>query len=136
MMTEEFQKGLSFQEHSMDILDDTAEKLFRQQTGILSTYYNRRSGLLAAHLQSRPFTVHRVSLGVSMVIDYIKQIRFMDMKKTSTGKKKRIYEPIYNKPLYGFLFGYAYYRLQLGLLEYLRANTTAKVNSLFIEIPT
>ncbi|MFH0757330.1 MAG: hypothetical protein V2B15_08595 [Bacteroidota bacterium] len=136
MLSDNYKKGLSFIDHSAEVLEDTAEKLFHQQQGILSTYYNRRTGTLQAHLQSRPFNVHKSSSGVNLIIDYLTQIRFMDLKKTATGKKKRIYEPIYNKPLYGFLFGYAYHRLRLGLLEYLRQNTTARVNTIHIEIPT
>lgn len=136
MYSDEFKKGLSFVDYTSTVLDDTAVKLLHEQQGILTTYYNRRTGTLQSHLQSRPFTVRKSASGMSLVIDYLSQIRFMDLRKTGSGKKKKIYEPIYNKPLYGFLYGYAYYRLQMGLLEYMRANTTAKVDTIFIEIPT
>lgn len=136
MLSQQYKKGLSFIEHSASVLDDTAQKLLREQSGILSTYYNRRTGDLARHLQSRPFNVHRSGSGVSLVIDYYAQIRFMDLKKTVRGKKKKVYYPIYNKPLYGFMFGYAYHQLRGGFLEYLRNQTTAKVNTIHIEIPS
>lgn len=136
MLSEQYKKGLSFIEHSTAVLDDTAEKLLHEQRGILKTYYNRRTGTLQQHLQSRPFNVRRSATGVNLIIDYLAQIRFMDLKKTSRGKRKKIYHPIYNKSLYGYLFGYAYHRLRLGLLEYLRQETTAKVNTIHIDIPT
>ena len=63
------------------------------------------------------------------------QIRFMDLKKTAFGKRKKIYHPIYNKPVYGYLFGYAYDRMRFGLTNYLRQETTAKVDAIQIEIP-
>jgi len=135
MLTEQYKKGLSFLDHSTEVLDDTAEKLLKQQRGILSTYYNRRTGTLQSHLQSHPFHVKKSSAGADLVIDYLAQIRFMDLRKTVKGKNKKIYHPIYNKPLYGFLFGYAYYRLRMGLLEYLRQETTAKVDTIHIVIP-
>lgn len=135
MLTEQYKKGLSFIDHSAEVLEDTAEKLLKQQRGILSTYYNRRTGTLQSHLQSRPFHVKKGASGSNLVIDFLAQIRFMDLRKTAKGKNKKIYHPIYNKPLYGFLFGYAYDRLRLGLLEYLRQNTTASVNTIHIDIP-
>ena len=135
MITDDFNKKISFADQVTEVLEETGEKLLRHQGILLSAYYNRRSGVLANHLAGRPFTVRRGASGVNLVIDYLSQIRFLDLKKTAKGKKKKIYEPIYNKPLYGFLFGYAFHRLQLGLLEYLRQNTTAKIESLFIEIP-
>lgn len=135
MLTEQYKKGLSFIDHSAEVLDDTAVKLLKQQRGILSTYYNRRTGTLQSHLQSRPFLLKKSSEGTNLILEYLAQIRFMDLRKTSKGKNKKIYEPIYNKPVYGFLFGYAYHRLRLGFLEYLRSNTTASVDTIHIEIP-
>ena len=136
MLSQQYKKGLSFVDHSAAVLEDTAEKLLHEQRGILETYYNRRTGTLARHLQSRIFNVKRSERGVSLIIDYLAQIRFMDLRKTASGKRKKIYHPIYNQPLYGYLFGYAYHRLRLGLLEYLRQGTTAKVNTIHVEIPT
>jgi len=135
MLSDQYKKGLSFIEHSAEVLDDTAVQLLREQRGILTTYYNRRTGTLQSYLQSRIFNVKRSGAGVNLIIDYMSQIRFMDLRKTSRGENKKIYHPIYNKPLYGFLFGYAYHHLRLGLLEYLRQETTAKVNTIHIETP-
>ena len=36
-------------------------------------------------------------------VPYPKHTRFLDMKKTRTGKKKRRYEPIYNNYVYGYI---------------------------------
>ncbi|MDA3821324.1 MAG: hypothetical protein PF450_01740 [Bacteroidales bacterium] len=136
MISQNNTKKVLLIDYTADVLIDTAEKLLHEQSGILETYFNRRSGTLARHLKSRPFHVKRNSTGVSLTIDYMAQIRFMDLKKAASGKKKKIYHPIYNKPVYGYLFGYAYDRMRTGLTEYLRQETTAKVETLTIEIPT
>jgi len=128
-------KGLLI-DQTAEVLVDTTEKLLQEQSGILETYFNRRTGTLARHLASRPFHVNKTAAGVSLTISYMAQIRFMDLKKAASGRKKKIYHPIYNKPVYGYLFGYAYDRLRFGLTQYLRQETTAKVDAIQIEIPT
>ena len=42
------------------------------------------------------------------------------MKKGAGGKKKKNYEPIYNKYVYGYLYGGLYYRLKVALGGYVR----------------
>ena len=135
MISQNNTKKILLIDHTAEVLVDTAEKLLHEQSGILETYFNRKSGILARHLASRPFHVKKSSSGVRLVIDYMSQIRFMDMKKTAFGKRKKIYHPIYNKPVYGFIFGYAYDRMRFGLTNYLRQETTAKVDAIQIEIP-
>ena len=42
------------------------------------------------------------------------------MKKGKGGKKKKNYEPIYNKYVYGYLYGGIYRRLKAALGGYVR----------------
>ena len=135
MISQNNSKKILLINHTADVLVDTTEKLLHEQSGILETYYNRRTGTLAQHLKSRPFNVKKSAEGVRLIISNISQIRFMDLKKTAAGKRKKIYHPIYNKPVYGYLFGYAYDRMRGGLTQYLRQETTAKVDAMKIEIP-
>ena len=42
------------------------------------------------------------------MINYPGTIRFLDLKKANNGKKKRYYTPIYNRPLFGHIYGSGY----------------------------
>ena len=75
-----------------------AEVLLESQAAIASANYSKRSGQLSDALQGTP-SVQSMSVTVS----YPKHIRFLDMKKSRYGKKKKIYAPIYNKQVYGHL---------------------------------
>lgn len=41
-------------------------------------------------------------------LNYPATIRFLDLKKTKSGNKKRRYTAIYNRPLFGHLYGRGY----------------------------
>ncbi len=41
-------------------------------------------------------------------LSYPATIRFLDLKKTKSGNKKRRYTAIYNRPLFGHLYGRGY----------------------------
>lgn len=75
-----------------------ADRLLAHQANIASASYNSRTGSLARALASKA-TVQDTTVS----IPYPVHIRFLDMKKTRTGKKKRAYTPIYNRYVYGYL---------------------------------
>lgn len=75
-----------------------ADKLLAHQASIARASYNTRTGSLARALASRA-TVKDATVSVP----YPVHIRFLDLKKTRSGKKKRHYTPIYNKYVYGYL---------------------------------
>lgn len=50
------------------------------------------------------------------------------MKKGTGGKKKKNYEPIYNKYVYGYLYGGIYRRLKAALGGYVRRVITHNLN--------
>jgi hypothetical protein len=118
---------------------NTVDEITKEQAGIAKTYYNKRSGDLISNLTGRNFDVMTFSSGVKLIIDYVKYIRFLDLKKTGRGYKKKNYHPIYNKPLYGYIYNFTYPKLRYGLAQTLRENTTAPLKALFkdpIEIGT
>ena len=135
MISQDFTRDFSLINHTQSVLMETVEKLLEEQGEILETYYNKRTGNLARDLQSKPFNIKKSEAGVQLVINYMSQIRFMDLKKTKFGKKKQIYHQIYNRYVFGYLFGYAYNAFRSGILNYLRQETTAKVDAIKIEIP-
>jgi len=104
MFTEEFQHRVG------SILQEQADALIDTQRDIASTYYRQRTGQLISSLSQRP----AVS-GMKIRIPYPLHIRFLDMKRTSTGKRKKGQKPIYNKYIYGFLYSGTYRRLSRGI---------------------
>lgn len=77
-----------------------AEALLGKQASVLSSTYNERSGLLSRALNDTP---NLGGDGLSVELSYPIHIRFLDLKKTASGKKKKRYAPIYNKYVYGYL---------------------------------
>ncbi len=118
-------------EQVSSIFYDTADELLKEQAGIAETYYNRRSGDLISNLTGRNFAVMSSSRGVRLIIDYIKYIRFLDLKKTAKGKKKKNYHPIYNRPLYGYIYNITYPKLQNGLSNNVRERTVKPMKAIF-----
>ena len=100
----------------------TGERVIAQQRDILKAHYRRKSGKLAGNLSSRPFSVMRTAAGARLLINYLIRIRFLDLKLTKRGRVKDRYYPIYNKPLYGFVYGYAYGALRWGLTSNIKDN--------------
>ena len=110
-------------EQTASIFYETGSELLTEQAEIAKYYYNRRSGDLLSMLSGRNFSVMSSSRGVKLVIDYLKYIRFLDLKKTAKGKKKKIYQPIYNRPVYGYIYNVTYPKLQNGLSSNVRERT-------------
>ena len=117
-----------------DILTDTGIRLTREQAAIAETYYNRRSGFLSSRLKSKPFIVSASGTGANLIINYPLYIRFLDMSKAGSGKRKKVYFPIYNRPLWGYIYGYAYKLLRLGLSNNIRDRIFGAEKKIKIEI--
>lgn len=118
-------------EHTATVFYNTGDELLKEQAGILKTHYSRRSGGLISMLTGRNFDVIMLSTGVKLIINYLKYIRFLDMKKTAMGKKKKVYQPIYNRPLYGYIYNVTYPRLRYGLSENIRNRTVEPLKAIF-----
>lgn len=97
------------------LLMEQGEQLLATQKMIGSVYYVNRTGRLLDSLGQKP-TVNNMQ----MTIRYPLHIRFLDMKKGRSGKKKKNYEPIYNKYVYGYLYGGIYRRLKAALGDNVR----------------
>lgn len=97
------------------VFREAGKQLTQKQDRVLNNVYVRHTGELSALLSSNPTTVQNTSDSATMRIRYMAQIRFLDLKKTAKGKKKKRYRPIYNKYVFGFLMGYTYNHLRQGL---------------------
>lgn len=103
-----------FAQFAAEVLSDTAGRLLNQQSGIADTYL-RRTGSLAEKLASPIYNVVANEDGANLTINYPAKIRFLDLKKTRRGRLKKVYYPIYNRPVYGYIYGYALARLRAAL---------------------
>jgi hypothetical protein len=131
MITHELNEA-RFGQFAAEVLADTAGRLLPQQSNIAGTYLNR-TGWLANKLSSGIYSVTENEDGANMVIDYPARIRFLDLKRARSGKIKKVYYPIYNKPFYGMVYGYAFARIRAALNTNIR-EAMATEGTLKIEI--
>lgn len=80
------------------LLKNQATALLAHQKAIADSFYNKRTGSLAQALSGAPEVED-----MKVSIPYPKHIRFLDMKKTKLGKRKKRYAAIYNRYAYGYL---------------------------------
>lgn len=123
---------MRFGQFAAEVLSETGSGVTKQQSGIADVYL-RRTGWLAEKLSSGIYEVSGNDDGATMIINYPKQIRFLDLKKSVLGRLKKVHYPIYNKPLYGYVYGYGFARLRAALNSNIR-DATAVEGILTIEI--
>lgn len=121
-----------FQHRVGDFLADQTRDLLHKQLSISKAVYTERTGRLNQYLSGGYVRTDRARMEV--VIPYPVYIRFLDMRrasvrtrvvdrtvirnhkkvvvKQSVGRKKRVYAPIYNKYVYGYLKNATYRRLR------------------------
>jgi hypothetical protein len=131
MITQQLNQ-VSFAQYAAEILADTGGRLLKQQSDIADIYL-RRTGWLAEKLLSGIYQVTQTTDGANMVINYPDYIRFLDLKKIRSGRMKRVYHPIYNRPLYGFVYGYAFARLRVVMNSNIRDAMAVK-DKLTVEV--
>ena len=107
------------------LLKEQGDQLLATQKMIATVYYVQRTGELLRSLDVEP-TVNNLKL----TIQYPLYIRFLDMKKGSGGKKKKLYEPIYNKYVYGYLYGGIYRRLKAALGNHVRRSIISNLSNI------
>jgi len=106
--------GQLYSEFTAQVLRNAAPKIMSEQADRIYTYFNERTGHIGDSLQNQSFRVIKMGDGAVLQFDYLLDLRFLDMKTTKYGKKK-VYGPVYNKPLWGFVYGYIFGTLRYGL---------------------
>ncbi len=122
MLSQKHKKTLLHRKFTANVLAESAESIYKEQAAVAKTYIHRESGGLVAKLQARPFTVVPSGSGAILTLEYLKYTRFLDMKKTPRGAKKKNYHALYNKIFYGTIYGYTYNALRYGLTGAVREN--------------
>lgn len=95
------------------IVADSAQTIFslllNRQSAIADIDYNRRKAPhLADELTPALVDITSGENDVQIQINYPSTIRFLDLKKSKSGKKKKVYTPIYNRLLFGHVYGSGY----------------------------
>jgi len=114
MVSEKYIRGMLYEEFAARVLQAAGPKILNEQADRVEAYYNVRTGHIAAALRQHSYTVRKMAGGAVLQFDYLIDLRFLDAKTTKNGKKK-IYGPVYNKPLWGFVYGYVFGTLRYGL---------------------
>ncbi len=101
MITEKYIKAVA---------EGKAEDMLKKQAEIASRHYSGGTGRLLASMSTAP-----VMHGKRLTVSYPLYIRFLDLSRTATGKRKKNYHQIYNRYTYGYLFTGIYVRLCQGI---------------------
>jgi hypothetical protein len=116
MISDKYIKGMLYQEFRAQVLQKAAPMIMREQAERVYAYYNRQTGHIYDSLQAQTFNVLRMQGGAVLNFGYLIDLRFLDMKTTTaSGHIKSSYGPVYNKPLWGYVYGYIFGTLQWGL---------------------
>jgi hypothetical protein len=114
MISDSFNRGMLYQEFVSRVLQAAAPKIIKEQHARVYTYYNKRTGHIGEALSTQAFKISGSPGSAILEISYLIDLRFLDMKTTRYGKKK-LYGPVYNKPLWGYVYGYVFGTVRYGL---------------------
>jgi hypothetical protein len=126
-----YQKELGFNDYAKQVYNKGAKALFAEQLGIAHYYLNTRTGGLEQHLASFPFNIKISNGSYELELLYQLKVRFLDLKKSKKGKPKNFYEPIYNREVWGFVYGRIYKQLRYGFSQELRNKYTEKLREIY-----
>ena len=117
MLSDQYIRGMLYQEFVAQVLQNAAPKILSAQDARVYTYYNERTGHIGDSLMNQAFRVQRMGSGATLEFDYLIDLRFLDLKTLASGRKKRVYGPVYNRPLWGYVHGYIFGTLRYGLTQ-------------------
>jgi len=117
MISDKYEKQMLYSEFTAQVLRAAAPKILSEQADRVETYFNQRTGHIADSLRNQSFTVQKLGDAAILQFNYLLDLRFMDIKTTAKGNKKRVYGPVYNKPLWGYVYGYIFGTLRYGLTK-------------------
>ena len=107
------------------ILKDNAEKIRQEQQQVVDDWNLFKSGKLRSSLQGH-FTVNNADDGGKLTMNYLAYARFLDMKGGTSKAKRNIYH-LYNRIVFGYLYGQILPTLRFGFTEDLKAAMAAKI---------
>lgn len=121
MISEKYIRGQLYSQFTAQVLQNAAPNILREQADRVETYYNKRTGQIASQLRNQAFRVQTSGNGAILDLNYLIDLRFLDIKLSRLGKKKKVYGPVYNRPLWGYVYGYIFGTLRYGLTQSVQA---------------
>lgn len=116
MLSNQYNRQMLYSEFTAKVLRNAAGMILKEQAKNIEAYFNYQSGHTINSLYEA-FMVTRSGGGASLKFDYLIDLRFLDLKHTASGKKKKVYGPVYNRPLWGHVYGYVFGTLRYGLTQ-------------------
>lgn len=121
MLTEIYTRSVPLNVAVAETATDIMQLLIKRQTAIAQIDHEphlkpptkqKAQSHSGPHLKDR-LSAMQPQIGTSsdqvrILLSYPATIRFLDLKKTKSGNKKRRYTAIYNRPLFGHLYGRGY----------------------------
>lgn len=127
MIAAKYNKALIDREFISSLATETATDIYQVMSGIAKTH--SKSGKFYRYLSQKPFTVSNMGMGVRLSMSFLTGIRYMDMKRSRSGKLKKNYQPIYNKIVWGFIYGYLYKQLRYGITQSMNEAITKRLQN-------
>ncbi len=116
MISDQYQRQMVYSEFTARVLRNAAGMILKEQAKNIDSYLNYRTGHTINSLYDA-FIVTKSGSGAVLHFNYLIDLRFIDLKRTASGHKKKVYGPVYNRPLWGYVYGYAFGTLRYGLTE-------------------
>lgn len=115
MASIDYTKGMLHTEFTKRVLTAAGPEILKEQRNAVTIKYSRRTGNITDSLSNDILSIGPYAGGIRLAIAYTTGIRFLDMRKTASGAKKKVYAPVYNKQLFGYVYGVIYPQLRYGL---------------------
>ena len=120
MIAEKYQRQTVYAEFTARTLRTAASMILREQAKTIAAYLNYRTGHISNSLYDA-FLVTKSAYGANLHFNYLIDLRFLDIKTTAAGRKKKVYAAVYNRPLWGYVYGYTFGTLRYGLTQSVEA---------------
>jgi hypothetical protein len=134
MLSQQYTRNLIIGQFAAEVFNESAALMLQEQYKEADGFFQTRSGRLLQNLGGKPWQV-TAGDNPSMTVSFVKHIRFLDLKKTGKGKKKKVYRRIYNRFFHGYIYGYAYKRLRYGFTQGVRAEIIQRLRQAGYDIP-
>ena len=116
MVTDNYKRQPLYAEFTARTLRTAASMILREQAATIHAYLNFRTGHISNSLYDA-FLVTKSAYGANLHFNYLIDLRFLDIKTTASGRKKKVYAAVYNRPLWGYVYGYTFGTLRYGLTQ-------------------
>lgn len=134
MISQQYTRNLIISQFAAEVFNESAALMLQEQLKEAGGFFQTRSGRLLQNLGGKPYSVTNGD-NPSLTVNFVKHIRFLDLKKTAKHKKKKVYRRIYNRFFHGYIYGYAYKRLRYGLTQGVRAEMIERLRKSGYNIP-